>query len=90
VERGEHCANQRGVIRVPVVTSACVTGWKLPRTGWRNGCGLLCCVCCYDYTRIPSNEYDKEPFEEVAERRARVKRPGGAKLMSRGNLPIQA
>jgi len=23
----------RGVIRVPVVTSAGVTGWKLPRTG---------------------------------------------------------
>jgi len=35
-----------------------------------------CCVCCCDYTRIPSpsNEYDKEPFEEVAERRAGVKR----------------
>jgi len=33
-----------------------------------------CCVCCCDCTRIPSNEHDKEPFEEVAEHRARVKR----------------
>jgi len=33
-----------------------------------------CCVCCCDCTRIPSNEYDKDPFEEVAERRAGVKR----------------
>mmetsp|Transcript_62856 Transcript_62856/g.101665 ORF Transcript_62856/g.101665 Transcript_62856/m.101665 type:complete len:87 (+) Transcript_62856:132-392(+) len=33
-----------------------------------------CCVCCCDCTRIPSNEYDKEPFEEDAERRAGVKR----------------
>jgi len=36
----------RGVIRVPVVTSAGVKGWKLPRTGWRSitvdGCGVLC------------------------------------------------
>jgi len=40
-------------------------------------------VCCCDCTRIPSNDsdnksnhhqYDKEPFEEVAERRAGVKR----------------
>jgi len=44
VERGEHC--ERCKICVPVVTSAGVTGWKLPRTGWRSitveGCGLLC------------------------------------------------
>ena len=33
-----------------------------------------CCVCYCDFTRIPSNEYDKEQFEEVAERRAGVKR----------------
>jgi len=35
-----------------------------------------CCVFCCDCTRIPSNEYDKDPFEEVAERRpgAGVKR----------------
>jgi hypothetical protein len=33
-----------------------------------------CCVCCCDCTRIPSNEYDKDLFEEVAERRAGVKR----------------
>ena len=67
----------RGVIRVPVVTSAGVTDWKLPRTRWRSitvdGC-RGCCVCCCDCTRIPSNEYDKEPCEEVAERRAGVKR----------------
>jgi len=44
VERGEHC--ERCKISVPVVISAGVTGWKLPRTGWRSitveGCGLLC------------------------------------------------
>ena len=80
---GKHCwwsegSIVRGVIRVPVVTSACVTGWKLPRTGWRsitvNGCGLLCVFNSCDCTRTPSNEYDKDPFEEVAERRAGVKR----------------
>ena len=51
VERKEHC--ERCKIVVPVVTSAGVTGWKLPRTGWQSitveGCGLLC-VCCCDYT----------------------------------------
>ena len=44
VERGEHC--ERCKIGLPVVTSAGVTGWKLPRTSWRSitveGCGLLC------------------------------------------------
>lgn len=57
VERGEHC--ERGVICVPVMTSAGVTGWKLPRTGWRSitvdGCGLLCVLLrlySYSFQRI--------------------------------------
>ena len=57
VERREHC--ERGVIRVPVMTSAGVTGWKLPRTGWRSitvdGCGLLCVLLrlySYSFQRI--------------------------------------
>ena len=64
----------RGVIRVPVFTIADVTGWKLPRTGWRSITVAGCCVCCCDCTRTPSNEYDKDLFEEVVERRAGVKR----------------
>jgi len=74
---GKHCwwsegSIVRGVIRVPVLTSAGVTGWKLPRTGWRSIAVAGCCVCCCDCTRTPSNEYDKDLFEEVAERRAGV------------------
>jgi len=46
--------------------------------GLAGGASLLMvvgsCVCCCDCTRIPSNEYDKDLFEEVAERRAGVKR----------------
>lgn len=61
---GKHCwwsegSIVRGVIRVPVVTSAGVTGWKLPRTGWRSitvdGCGLLCVLLrlhSYSFQRI--------------------------------------
>ena len=76
---GKHCwwsegNTVRGVIRVPVVTS----GRAGSSRGLAGGASLLmvagCCVCCCDCTRIPSNEYDKEPFEEVAERRAGVKR----------------
>jgi len=78
---GKHCwwsegSTVRGVIRVQVVTSAGVTGWNLPRTGWRSitvdGCGLLCVLLrlhSYSFHRIW-----QEPFEEVAERRAGVKR----------------
>jgi len=66
----------KGVIRVPVVTSAGVTAGS--SRGLAGGASLLMvagsCVCCCDCTRIPSNEYDKDPFEEVAERRAGVKR----------------
>jgi len=70
---GKHCwwsegNTVRGVIRVPVVTS----GRAGSSRGLAGGASLLmvagCYVCC------PSNEYDKEPFEEVAERRAGVKR----------------
>ena len=80
---GNHCwwskgSTVRGVIRVPVVTSAGVTGWKLPRTDWRSitvdGCGLLCVLLrlhSYSFQRISS---DKEPFEEVADHRTGVKR----------------
>jgi len=44
-----------------------------------------CCVFCCDCTCIPFNKFDKESFEEVAERRAGVKRSE-----TNERLPIQA
>ena len=68
VERGEHCER----------CNTCTSRYKrwcdgLEGTGWRSITVAGCCVCCCDCTLIPSSEYDKDLFEEVAERRAWVK-----------------
>jgi len=95
VERGEHC--ERCKIGVPVVTSAGVTGWTLPRTGWRSITVERCGLLCVGATILCATERDNQKVQEtcctrgtVQVRTTQIKYQGSRRGTSRDQEAVQA